>query len=180
MGEIKSTLDLVLERTRHLSLSDEEKARQQKADFDKRLQGLLQQYADGILSVDTLQDRTASLRAELGVKDRGVLAAAIVGRIDPDQDNRRWLALMGTTAPALRHPLEDILNDFSHRKRETLQKSEDRLRERLASQHGIAGSAVVPNPLKDSTCREDLAALRQQALDQLEAAFDQALQSDQK
>jgi hypothetical protein len=87
---------------------------------------------------------------------------------------------MGTPVPALRHPLEDILNDFSHRKRETLQKSEDRLRERLVSQHGIAGSAVVPNPMKDSTCRADLAALRQQALDRLEAALDQALQSDQK
>ena len=180
MGEIKSTLDLVLERTHHLSLSDEEKARQQKADFDKRMQGLLQQYADGILSVDTLQDRAASLRAELGVKDRGVLVAAIVGRIDPDQDNRRWLALTDTTAPALRHSLENILAEFSHRKRETLQESENRFREHLASQHGIAGSAVVPNPLKDSTCRADLAALRQQALDRLEAALDQALQSNQK
>jgi hypothetical protein len=180
MGEIKSTLDLVLERTRHLSLSDEEKARQQKADFDKRMQGLLQQYADGILSVDTLQDRAASLQAELEVKDRGVLVAAIVGRIDPVQDNRCWLELMGTTAPALRHPLEDILTDFAHRKRETLQKSEDRLRERLISQHGVAGPAVVPNPLKDSSCRADLAAHRQQALDQIEAAVNQAPLSNQK
>jgi hypothetical protein len=180
MGEIKSTLDLVLERTRHLSLSDEEKARQQKADFDKRLQGLLQQYADGVLSVDALQDRTASLRAELGVKDRGVLEAAIVGRIDPDRDNRRWLELVGASAPALRRPLEDILADFSHRKGETLHKSQDRLRESLASRHGIAGPAVVPNPLKDRSCRADLAALRQQAVDRLEAALEQALQSNQK
>jgi hypothetical protein len=180
MAEIKSTLDLVMERTRHLSLSDEEKAHQQKADFDKRLQGLLQQYADGVLSVDTLQDRTASLQAELGVKDRGVLVAAIVDRIDPDQDNRRWLELVGTTAPALRRPLEEILADFSRRKREMLQKSENRLRDHLASQHGITGSAVGPNPLKDSTCRADLAALRQQALDQLEAALGQTLKPNQK
>jgi hypothetical protein len=180
MGEIKSTLDLVMERTRHLSLSDEEKARQQKADFDKRLQGLLQQYADGILSVDTLQDRTAALRAELGVKDRGVLVPAIVGRIDPDQDNRRWLELMGAAAPALRNFLEDILGDFAHLKGETLHKSQDRLRDRLASRYGIAGSAVVPNPLKDSACRADLAALRRQTLDRLEAAVDQALKSHQK
>ena len=180
MGEIKSTLDLVMEKTRHLSLSDEEKARQQKADFDKRLQGLLQQYADGVLSVDTLQDRTASLRAELDVKDRGVLVAAIAGRIDPDQDNRRWLELIGAAAPALRQPLEDILADFARCKGDTLRKSQDRLRERLASKYGIAGPAVKPNPLKDSACRANLATLRQQALDQLEAAVDQDLKSNQK
>lgn len=180
MGEIKSTLDLVMERTRHLSLSDEEKARQQKTDFDKRLQGLLQQYADGVLSVDALQDRAASLAAELDVKDRGVLVAAIAGRIDPDQDNRRWLELMGSAAPALRNPLEDILTDFSRRKADALRKSRDRLRQRLSSQHGIAGPAVVPNPLTDSTCRADLAALRQQALDQLEAAVDRGLKSNHK
>ena len=180
MGEIKSTLDLVMERTRHLSQSEEEKTRQRREDYGKRLQGLLQQYTDGILSKDALQDRMGALRSALKVNDQHALMTSIVGRIDPDRDNRRWLELMDTTAPSLRHPLEDILTDFSHRKRETLQKSEDRLRERLVSQHGIAGPAVVPNPLKDRTCRADLAALRQQALDQLEAAADQALQSNQK
>ena len=33
MGEIKSTLDLVMARTRHLTLSREEKAAQQLADL---------------------------------------------------------------------------------------------------------------------------------------------------
>jgi hypothetical protein len=31
MGEIKSTLDLVMEKTKHLSLSDEEKLNQKKS-----------------------------------------------------------------------------------------------------------------------------------------------------
>ena len=39
MGEIKSTLDLVLEKTRHLSQTDEEKQVQKQKDIANRLNG---------------------------------------------------------------------------------------------------------------------------------------------
>lgn len=179
MGEIKSTLDLVMERTRHLSLSAEEKARQQKNDFDKRLQGLLQQYADGALSVDALQDRIKALQAELMVNDQRSLLAGIVGRIDPDQDNQRWMDLLVEMKLAVCGPLEAVLSDFSNRKRERLQAGESRLRQRFAEVHGIGGPAVVPNPQKDSAYRADLAALRQQVRDRLATVVNQAIPSDQ-
>ena len=94
MGEIKSTLDLVMERTKHLSLSAEEKAQQQKENFEKRLQGLLQQYADGALSVDAFQKGVSELSSELGVTGHKQLVAAICNRIDPEQDNGAWLELV--------------------------------------------------------------------------------------
>lgn len=46
MAEIKSTLDLVLERTKHLSQSSEEKQAQKQKDIANRLNGLLQKYQD--------------------------------------------------------------------------------------------------------------------------------------
>ena len=179
MGEIKSTLELVMARTRHLSLSDEEKARQQQADFDKRLQGLLQQYSDGALSVDALQDRITALQVELKLEDPHMLAGGVARRIDPDQDNQCWLDLLRETAPALCGPLKAVLVEFSASKRERLQAGERRLRQDLAEGHGIAGPAVVPNAQKDRACRAELAALRQQALDRLEAVVNQAMASDQ-
>ena len=39
MTEIKSTLDLVMEKTRHLILSDEEKQEQKENEFKKKLKG---------------------------------------------------------------------------------------------------------------------------------------------
>lgn len=179
MGEIKRTLDLVMERTRHLSLSDEERVRQRQADFRKRLQGLLQQYADGALSVDNLRDRIASLQTELAVTDRRVTVAGIVQRLDPDQDNHRWLDLLDDAAPALRGPLEEILAAYSRGKQACLQKCDRRMREHLASRHGITGSAVAPNPLKDDGCRAERAALRQQFEAQSETAVRQAVPADQ-
>ncbi|HSO18996.1 MAG TPA: hypothetical protein VLT88_06045 [Desulfosarcina sp.] len=173
MGEIKSTLDLVMERTRHLSLSDEERVRQRKEEFGKRLQGLLQQFADGGLSTGDLHNRIADLRAELAVKDRRPLVAGIAGRIDPDQDNRRWLDLLAETAPSLVGPLEAALAELMTRKHERLKHGERRLRDRLAATHAIEGPAAVPNPLKDEGCRADLAALRHQFTSRLKAIVDQ-------
>jgi len=55
MGEIKSTLDLVMEKTRHLTLSPEEKDAQTKVEVHKRLKGLVQKYQDNLLRKDGLE-----------------------------------------------------------------------------------------------------------------------------
>jgi len=46
MAEIKSTLDLVMEKTRHLTLSDEEKQEQKEKEFNKKLKGPAQKIQD--------------------------------------------------------------------------------------------------------------------------------------
>ena len=64
MGEIKSTLDLVMEKTKHLSLSDEEKQSQKKAELEKRVNGLLQKYQDQVLSLEQLLGEYTRLKQE--------------------------------------------------------------------------------------------------------------------
>ncbi len=169
MAEIKSTLDLVMERTRHLSLTDEEKNRQQKALFDKRLQGLLHQYADGALTVNAVRDRIAALQAELGDHGTSALAAGIVRCIDPDRDNRIWMELLAAFVPTAIQAAEETLCGYGERYDRLLREAEIRLREHLARDEGISGSAVLPNPLKDPACCTAVAHAKQQALSDLRA-----------
>lgn len=173
MGEIKSTLDLVMERTRHLSLSDEEKQRQQTAAFEKRLQGLLQQYADGAFSTDKLQERIAALESELQTTDRRIVLAAVVKRVDPDRDNARWIDLLAKAAPAVCGPLQTSLDAYRTRRAELLAAGAQDQREGLARRHGIAGAAVVPNPRQDPACQARLDALRKETQTGFEALIDQ-------
>ena len=169
MGEIKSTLDLVMERTRHLSLSEEEKTRQQWETFLKRLNGLLQQYADNALAIDALQDRIAALQSELQVTDRQELLQAVFSRIDPEDSNRPWLDLVAQVMPAARQGLEEILADCRQQQADLLRVSEQRLQEQFARRHGISGSALQPNPQKDHRYRESLAELHQCTRSRIEA-----------
>jgi hypothetical protein len=169
MVEIKSTLDLVMERTRHLSLSAEEKAQQQREEFQKRLQGLLQQYADDAVSMDELPNRLTALQDEFSVTE-GRVPAAVLGRIDPDQENTRWLDLLVVLAPEVIAHLREVLAIYAESRKELLEGSLQNWRQRLAEDYGISGSAVVPNTQKDPQFQAGLAALRrevQKEIDQL-------------
>ena len=70
MAEIKSTLDLVMEKTRHLSFSEQEKQEQHSHEFAKRIKGLIQQYQDQKLRVENLKIELSDLRQTFGLKDR--------------------------------------------------------------------------------------------------------------
>ena len=54
MGEIKSTLDLVLEKTKNLTLSSEEKEEQNQKEIENRIKGMVQKYQDGLYSKSEL------------------------------------------------------------------------------------------------------------------------------
>lgn len=50
MAEIKSTLDLVMEKTKDLSLSDEERQGQKNKEIGSRIRGLLNKFQDKAIS----------------------------------------------------------------------------------------------------------------------------------
>jgi hypothetical protein len=161
MGEIKSTLDLVMERTRHLSMSAQEKLQQRQTEFAKRLQGLLQQYADGAMAVERLRDQINTLQARFSMTDPEPVLTGIIKRIDPEKDNQPWLALLTDRAPVISRRLEEILTTFQKERASLFAVTGERLREAMARRHGINGSAVVPNPATNPDFVEQLAQLRQ-------------------
>lgn len=173
MGEIKSAIELAMERTSNLSLSAEEKARQKKTDLEKLLQGALQQYYDGILSVEGIRDRINELQEELNVAEPQLVKKAVLKRIDPDRDNEHWMTLVAVLAPALRNPLQEILSDYREQRFQLSQATEKRMREELAKRCGITGSAVTPNPDKDAAFRDNLSELRDKAQFRIEAISQQ-------
>jgi hypothetical protein len=175
MGEIKSTLDLAMERTRNLSLSKEEKAQQQKDHFKKLLQGALQRYADGAFSADDLRDRITELQTELKVTDHQLVMKAVLKRIDPNQDNERWLDLLSGLAPTTRDSLQEILLNYREQRAKLLQASEKRLLEQFAQQHGITGSAIVPNPDKDTSYQDSLSVLGHKTQTKIDAISEQTI-----
>ena len=171
MAEIKSTLDLVMERTKHLSMSAEEKAGQQKQDFEKKLQGLLQQYADNVLSDDELLERVTVSQAEMHIDDQMLVVSAVLQRIQPELDNAHWLLLVRQLAPAAYTPLENALVDYQDKVTALAQKGAQGQLERLARDHGVSGSAAVPNLQKDASHQEALFAVKNESQTRLSHIF---------
>ena len=160
MGEIKSTLDLVMEKTKHLSLSAEEKQNQKKVELEKRMNGLLQKYQDQILSVEQVHTEYARLRQELSLPDDSFLINQTMNKIDLTGDNRSLLELLKQFCGSGIAGIESILNEFQDEYNSAASYRLVELREELAAKHSISGSAVVPNLQADEAWQAEAAEIR--------------------
>jgi len=147
MAEIKSTLDLIMERTKHLTLSPEEREAFRKKEVKTRIGATIQQYLDASKTLDQTVEELSSLTGN-DQDLRHSIREEIASRLDPLGDN---VALFELTAEVLP---EDVTL-FQKRCREVAEElthlREERIRTLLneLSHGGIAGSALIPNLEKD-------------------------------
>jgi len=172
MGDIKSTLDLVMEKTKHLSLSAEEKVGQQRDVYEKRLKGLLQKYADDLQTFEEFQKQLKAIQESLGVKDLQLLIHQILKCVDPDRNNTPWLDLLETYAPSLTTPIQKILMSYLQRRETLLQEGSQKFLQRLQNDHQIQGSAVMPNLNQDRRIQQKLKLMQNEVRDKLDSLAD--------
>ena len=160
MGEIKSTLDLVMEKTKNLTLSDEEKRAQKQQETASRIKGLLQKYQDGLLAENQLQIEYENLKKEADLPDDTPMIEEILGRLDPNQENQRLLEILETCCPVNPAVITGIIDDFRRAYHDAADKRMTQLKKDLARKYAISGSAVVPNLDADDQWRRTEGALR--------------------
>ena len=170
MGEIKSTLDLVLEKTKDLTLSSEEKKAQKQKEIENRIKGLLQKYQDGLLSKSELKTDYEILKKNYRMSEDNALINEITARLKPDRDNQPLLELIHECCSIETTEIETIIEHFKEVKRAAEKDNMERLKELLAQQHGISGSAVVPNLEKDEQWRRETRRMHAGFEDQLNRA----------
>jgi len=149
MAEIKSTLELVLERTRHLTLTEEEKHEQAVAEFKKSLRGLIQKCQDGAMTPDRFREDLQLLQTTWQVTDRGIVLDEISGRMDLDRDCVWAVNLLveafGIDAQGIRAISDEYWKAVDRAGQERI----DEIRKDLGEVQGIHGTAVVPNLAAD-------------------------------
>ena len=160
MGEIKSTLDLVLEKTKNLTLSSEEKEAQKKEEIEKRIKGMLQKYQDGILPLSQLKTDYEILKKDFNMSNNNALINEIIKRLEPDRDNQQLTVLLPECCGIDSAAIETKIEAFRSAYLSTEEKRMEQVREKLAQQHGIFGSALVPNLEPDEQWRQEIRDLR--------------------
>ena len=159
MGEIKSTLDLVMEKTKHLSQSAEEKQAQRRKDIENRLRGMLQKYQDKVISLEHLQRDYERLKAEFNLPDHTFLAGQVIDRLEPDGDNLALLDALEHCCNLDSRSLADLIQRHQAKVHTAAQSRLQALKESLAQNYHIAGSAVVPNLEADDHWRREAQGL---------------------
>ena len=150
MGEIKSTLDLVMEKTRHLTLSQKEKEGQKQIEVNKRLKGLLQKYQDNLLREEHLGQELESLRKTFDLNVKEMLSHILLDGLKLGSNNISLLELLSTICGLEVSGLEELFHDFQNTIEIAAQKRIEEVKASLAKKRLISGSAVVPNLEIDS------------------------------
>ena len=175
MAEIKSTLDIVLEKTKHLTLSAEEKAEMQLKDALKKIAGYVKRVIDRLLSAEELLGQIRALPQEQHELVQREIARQMSQELDLSERTDPLIAALEVFAePAWTALLADVRKcryEYREARDGARQEECSRLLAGLATK-GIRGSAVLPkvedapswqaedNRLRQP-CEERLAAMRE-------------------
>ena len=146
-------MDIIMEKTKGLTMTEEEKAEYRQQELSGKVRGLIQKYLDGILDSD-------KLRAEVdGLSDypRDMIKKTMIA------ESIQHMELGGKNEPIFRMFREiigvdivSVLNlETAYTDRLEIEKTdrEKLLKEKL-KEKGISGSAVIPNLMADPGWRQ--------------------------
>jgi ribosomal protein S20 len=160
MAEIKSTLDLVMEKTKNLSLSDKERQEQKNKEIESRIRGLLQKFTDQALSADNFKSEYQKLQKDHDLSGNEHLIKEICGQIELAKDNQALFDLLAEFKVSDFEGLSSVLQEFQAVRDTAARERRKIVKEQLAKTHFISGSAVVPNLEIDDEWREKTGQIR--------------------
>ena len=146
MAEIKSTLDLIMEKTKGLTLSPKEKEEVRREEWLKKARGLIQKFLDDRTDLGKVKEEL--FNREKPSDGENILKRELINGLDPEGDNEKRFQLIGELLQIPRETFLKILEAFNQRIHQEKIRQTDHLIKQLAGQ-GISGSAVIPNLERD-------------------------------
>ncbi len=165
MGEIKSTLEIALEKAKAVEISSEDRERFKREKLVSEARNIFQQY---VSRPNRLGDLSEAIEGR--EKDPSLLKQCLIdvflGALDRSRSSERiWQGLqeLGLEDPGpFREAFTRIAEDEDRARREEAEKVKIAIRESLA-RAGISGSAVDPNLEESSPWKEVLHSLDERA-----------------
>lgn len=156
MGEIKSTIELVMERTRNLTMTEEERKNTREKEWSDKARGWVRKYLDGMVALPTVKSNLDLIERELpSLKE--VLQDELRSHLQWDGDNERVLALFPELLGVGVEPFAALIAEYRTLVKSEWERRREALREAL-QEKAISGPAVVPNPAADESWQSYLAA----------------------
>lgn len=173
MGEIKSAIELAMERTMHLSMSKEEKREQAIREFREALNGLLLRVKIGTLTLDQFDKEWSSLGRDSDLPRKNILVEELAARIDPDEENEWAIELLGSFCTLEPEKFLRVLRGYREQLALAAAKRMEAIKGTLMRERRISGGAVRPNLDMD----REWTSIRQKVRDEFDAALRQEVEA---
>ena len=164
MAEIKSTLELALERTQKMSISEEEKEEIKRREITQKATGMFNRYMDDHLSLDEMTREIERMEERARATVRNVLLSQWIDAVSLDAENEKLLrgiaSLKGRNVDDVKQKLEVLRSEYERETHEAEQNIGGRLAEALRKEN-IHGSAVVPHVRGSKQWKERMGPIEQ-------------------
>ena len=170
MGEIKSTLDIIMEKTKGLTMTEEEKEAFRKKETEGKVRGLLQRFLDGFIDAERLKDGIGSLGEKRSAVAREALLRECMGRMEPGADNTILLDALENAAGLDIAPIRKIILDYNQDLEQQKMDRKQVLQKNLKGL-GISGTAVIPNIHADQEWIRHLSEMNKGFREKVETLF---------
>lgn len=147
MAEIKSAIELAMERTKNLVMDEEEKKESHRKEIEGRLKAILRRYLEGMVGLDGAIGEIDGIKADAAFK-KDLLLDLVLEEIDVTKENTRLLAFFRRMGEGIKSSfiaeLDEIGKDFARELKKKEGVVRERVRKRL-DEMGIRGDGVEPN-----------------------------------
>jgi hypothetical protein len=133
-----------MERTKNLTMTDEEKASVRRKEAEGKVKGWIQKYQDGVIGLDTLKSKFEKEVAEYP-EALHILRTQLLDCVKLNGENGSLLRLLENTLGISAESIENIIQSFKHEIDALWIKKIESLGEEF-KERKIYGSSVVPNP----------------------------------
>ncbi len=166
MAEIRSTLDIIMEKAKNLKVTEEDKKEFAEKEVQGRTQGLFQKYLDGILLTEQLKREMASFDKDLKPVAERELLGACLSTLTVEGDNQSLFEMLDQLLGCDIKPILDLIDEFQDQQdAERSKKSASRIQ--ALRKWGVSGSAVIPNLTADTAWRDFLLEMQERFQERL-------------
>jgi len=147
VGEIKSTLELAMERTKHFAISEKEKEEIKQREILQKATGFFHRYREGHLSLNEILKGIERMDKKTAAAVKAFLLSQWIDALSLGDDDERTLkgveSLKETSIAEVRQSFHHLLSKYQREKEEVKEKVAVQLTEAL-KKDGIWGRAVEP------------------------------------
>jgi ElaB/YqjD/DUF883 family membrane-anchored ribosome-binding protein len=148
MAEIKSTLELALERTKKMAISEKEKEEIRQKKFLEKAKGLFHRYREGHAPLSELQKEIERMDEKTSASVKEFLLSQWIDALSLTEEDERLIKGIEWLKNGRLEELPERFRHLLSQHREEMEKTRQEVRTRLEEalkREGIAGSAVEPN-----------------------------------
>lgn len=170
MAEIKSTLDIIMERTKNLTMTEEDKKALQRKEWEGKVTGWVQKHLDGLIDIDTLKSDFDIGRRKYPELPQ-ILRSTLLAHVNLNGNSEIIFQLLKILLGIKTKTVDDIVLSSKSELDTGVIKRVESLREELKKRK-IYGSAIVPNLNHDETWQMQLQKLNSDFIKQVTSLTD--------